>query len=88
MLTAIDESMRRSEHPYSAKLEPCRKGREQVARANATGYDFVFFGRLDSLDRDGDCWAVMYEGGMKHEVIGYLDPATGNLLLAWRIPEG
>jgi hypothetical protein len=60
-----------------------------VERINReASFDFVVYGDLAALDRDGDCWRVMYEGGMKLEAIGYLDPAAGRLLLVWRVPEG
>jgi hypothetical protein len=86
---AIDRAMREAPEKLSAKTEPCRESRAVVERINReTSFDFVVFGDLAALDRDGDCWRVMYEGGMKLEAIGYLDPAAGRLLLVWRVPEG
>jgi len=86
---AIDRAMREAPEKLTAKTEPCREARAVVERINReASFDFVAYGDLAALDRDGECWRVMYEGGMKLEAIGYLDPATGRLLLVWRIPEG
>jgi hypothetical protein len=86
---AIDQAMRDAPEKLTAKIEPCRESRTLVERINReVRYDFVVYGTLADLDRDGDCWRVMYEGGMNLEAIGYLDPATGRLLLVWRVPEG
>lgn len=89
MTAAIDGAMQRDPDKLVAKLASCRESAAIVRRTNAdTHYDFVLFGTLADLDRDGDCWDVMYQGGMKLEVAGYLDPVSGKLLLVWRIPEG
>jgi hypothetical protein len=86
---AIDQAMRDAPEKLTAKTEPCRESRALVERINReVRYDFVVYGTLADLDRDGDCWRVMYEGGMNLEAIGYLDAATGRLLLVWRVPEG
>ena len=86
---AIDQAMRDAPEKLAATTEPCRESRALVERINREAdYDFVVYGTLADLDRDGDCWRVMYQGGMDLEAIGYLDPATGRLLLVWRVPEG
>jgi hypothetical protein len=86
---AIDQAMRDAPEKLTAKIEPCRDSRAIVERiSRECNYDFVVYGTLADLDRDGDCWRVMYEGGMDLEAIGYLDPTTGRLLLVWRVPEG
>ena len=88
-LQAIDRAMRDAPEKLTARREPCRESKALVERMNReTSYDFVVFGALADLDRDGDCWRVMYEGGMDAEAIGYLDPMTGRLLVVWRVPEG
>jgi hypothetical protein len=88
-MASIDQAMRDAPEKLTAKLEPCHESRALVERMNAQcRYDFVVYGALAELDRDGDCWSVMYEGGMKLEAIGYLDPTSGRLLLVWRVPEG
>jgi len=86
---AIAQAMRDAPEKLTEKIEPCRESRGIVERiSRECNYDFVVYGTLADLDRDGDCWRVMYEGGMDLEAIGYLDPATGRLLLVWRVPEG
>jgi hypothetical protein len=88
MAEAIDASMRAGKHPYRAKPESCRLLARRAPPTNTvTGHDFVIHGRSADVSRDGDCWAVTYEGGMKHEVLGVLD-AGGALLVVWRLPEG
>jgi hypothetical protein len=88
MGAAIDESMRAGKHRYSAERQPCRELAGRAPQTNdVTGHDFVMFGRTAAALRDGDCWAVMYHGDMKHEVLGVLDERS-TLLVVWRIPEG
>lgn len=89
MTEAIDATMKAAPDKFTARLASCREGHEVVQRTiTQTQYDFVIHGQLADLDRDGACWHVMYAGGMKQEVLGYVDPGTGKLLLVWRIPEG
>ena len=89
MTAAIDREMTSSPGAYTAKLSSCREARDLVARTNRESkFDFVLQGSLAALAREGECWEVEYHGDMKHEVIGYLDPWSGALLLVWRVPEG
>jgi hypothetical protein len=88
-MQVIDRAMRGRPERLTARREPCREGKDLVERTNREcEYDFVVYGALAELDREGECWRVMYEGGMEAEAIGYLDPAGGRLLLVWRVPEG
>ncbi|MBI5486948.1 MAG: hypothetical protein HY905_06420 [Deltaproteobacteria bacterium] len=88
-LQAIDRAMREAPEKLTARREPCREAKALVERINReTSHDFVVYGTLGDLNRDGDCWRVMYEGGMDAEAIGYLDPVSGRLLVVWRVPEG
>lgn len=88
-LAFVTDSMRRSEHPFRAHKEPCRKSKKRLSDLFATlSPQLRAFGEIEALERDGDCWVVDYEGGMKNEVEGILDPADLSMLFAWRIPEG
>ncbi|HEX6811565.1 MAG TPA: hypothetical protein VF384_08075 [Planctomycetota bacterium] len=72
-----------------ARPESCRACAAHVRELEAlTKGNYGLYGTLDALDRDGDCWAVMYQGGMKREIEGYLTPDTGELLYVRRTPEG
>ena len=51
-------------------------------------YDFVLFGSMDAARAHASCWAVNYICCMKGDAGALLDPATGALLVVWRIPEG
>jgi hypothetical protein len=73
----------------TAELVPCRAA---LARVNDTlggseRVDLVLFGRIDALDRDGDCWQVGF-AELFNQVVGYVDPGSGGLLMAWFVPEG
>jgi hypothetical protein len=96
VVAGIDEAMR---HDPSSKMsaEPstCRQAKAQLERSEAlynndwgTHIDFVFYGVLADLDRDGDCWAVTFAGGTKADAEAYYEASTGKLLVVWRIPEG
>jgi hypothetical protein len=87
---AIDSAMQADPTKLRAQfIAECPKAGTIVAQASfGSGHDFVIYGTLAALDRDGGCWEVTYEGGMKLEVAGYLDPQSGALLMVWRIPEG
>lgn len=49
----------------------------------------ILFGEIDDLrNRFGDCWEVTSFGRFGSGIEGYLDRATGKLLLLWIVPEG
>ena len=72
-----------------AKLGSCREGYRRVkdTLGPAEG-DLVLFSAVAALDRPGDCWEVVVPTGRFNEILGYLDPKTGALILAWLVPEG
>lgn len=91
LIGMIDETMREPDarKRYSAKLEPCRDGaRSTIELMAQTKYDFVLHGSLAAAARAGDCWTVLYICCMKGDAGALVDPATGELLVVWRIPEG
>lgn len=47
----------------------------------------VIFGELSGLDREGECWVVRVDLGLLGGQIAYFDD-MGQLLFAWRAPEG
>lgn len=72
-----------------AKLGACRDGYARVKSTLGAGeVDLVLFSAIAALDRPGDCWEVTIPTGHWNEILGYLDPKTGALILAWLVPEG
>lgn len=72
-----------------AKLGACRDGYRRVKDTLGSGeIDLVLFSAVAALDRPGDCWEVVIPTGNWNEILGYLDPKSGALILAWLVPEG
>ena len=91
MIGAIDESMHEpgARARYSARLEPCREGARTMNELMAqTTYDFVLHGSMAAAMAHDRCWTITYMCCMKGDAGALLDPATGALLVVWRIPEG
>ncbi|HEU0031503.1 MAG TPA: hypothetical protein VFQ53_12780 [Kofleriaceae bacterium] len=85
----IDERMQTTDAlgRYYAELHPCRDGIARLRQASLLGHSPVFYGTPDALLGRDKCWSVLFLGGMKQDVEGWLDD-RGRLLVAWRIPEG
>jgi HEAT repeat protein len=49
--------------------------------------DAIKYGELSALDLEGECWVVEVDQGLLGAQFAYFDD-MGNLLLAWRAPEG
>ena len=76
----------------SARRVPCQDGHRWVhqlehehggARRLA-----VLVGTSSEVRRDGACWAVMFHGGMKGEVLAHVGADDGRILTVTRVPEG
>jgi RNA polymerase sigma factor (sigma-70 family) len=50
--------------------------------------NFIVHGAPVNVPDVGDCWTIESFGSGKSEVVGYLDAATGRLVLLWIVPEG
>ena len=49
----------------------------------------ILSGEIDDLrNQSGDCWEIMTIGGIGSGIEGYIDAATGELLVLWIVPEG
>jgi hypothetical protein len=48
----------------------------------------IVHGALVDMSREGDCWTIESSGSSGREIVGYLDMATGRLVLVWIVPEG
>jgi hypothetical protein len=77
-------------HRPSAELRPCREVHHRVSDTlgPAAPSGSVLHGSPAALDRRGDCWALEYPGQLVPGMGAVLEPATGEVLLVWRIPEG
>jgi hypothetical protein len=69
---------------YHAESHQCREG---IDRVRELGANLVVHGSPQALLGRDRCWSVLFLGGMKLDVEGWLD-THGHLLIAWRIPEG
>lgn len=81
----IDGLMKQQPQQFKARLAPCR---ELLDKRRRFGTVFTLQGAIEALDRSGECWETSFSGGMKAEVVGYLDPRTLDLVHLWRVPEG
>ncbi len=75
--------------PLTAHLTNCRVEHHRVD-TTLGGEErslLVLFASIDALDIPDACWAVQV-GGHFNEVLGYLDPKTGALVMVWLVPEG
>ena len=72
-----------------ASLVACREGRSRVMNTlGPSEGDLVLFGTFASLDRAGQCWEVHAKASVWSDIVGFMEPATGALLLTWFVPEG
>jgi hypothetical protein len=75
--------------PARASVGKCREKFAQLNDAlGPTEGKLVLYGERSSLDRPGECWEVTIGVTVWNQLIGYLDPKSGTLLLAWFTPEG
>jgi len=90
LIKAIDAAMQQPNARYGVQTTvACREAAKEIRELEkAASYDYVLYGALDDPAHHDRCWPVTFEGGMKLEVVGYIDASTGSLVLAWRIPEG
>jgi len=88
-LRRIDDQMQAADALglYHAEAKPCAEGVRLIEELERGGHSFVVHGTVAALRHRDRCWAVMFLGGMKRDVHGWLDP-SGELIVAWRIPEG
>ncbi len=88
---AIDERLEAADAIglFHANAHGCAEGLARVRDLDSTGRKFVVHGDIGVLARHRDerCWSVLFLGGMKLTVEGWLDD-HGRLLLVWRLPEG
>jgi hypothetical protein len=88
---AIDERLEAADAIglFHANAHGCAEGIARVRDLDSTGRKFVVHGDIGALarQRDEQCWSVLFLGGMKLTVEGWLDE-YGRLLLVWRLPEG
>lgn len=88
LIGLIDEEIRAGRGRWEATRGSCRAQHDRVAAGSSHHPPLVFFGLLERMDRDGECWAVLYDGGMKRVVEGFLAAGDGRVLVVWRVPEG
>ncbi|MFO0617566.1 MAG: hypothetical protein U0414_33540 [Polyangiaceae bacterium] len=84
---AMDAILQREPPPFTFSTLPCReKGADlrRIARLEL----LTLSGAPERLDTDGDCRIVYVAGGMKLEAEFILAGAGGEVLFAWRVPEG
>ena len=74
---------------FHANAHGCAEGLARIRDLDSTGRQFVVHGEIGALGRKRDerCWSVLFLGGMKLTVEGWLDE-FGRLLIVWRLPEG
>ncbi len=91
LIGSIDTSMRepKARERYRAELTSCRDATRGIEELMAQShYDFVLYGSMAAAHKLEQCWAVTYICCMKGDAAGVVDPATGALVVVWRIPEG
>jgi hypothetical protein len=67
---------------------PCRERADRVASLDhPPGQELVVIGTLAELARHDRCWSVIFTDPAG-DAEGFLDDASGTLILVWQIPEG
>jgi len=80
----------RRQLPPSVKQQAFSAYKEQLERtvgASAVN-DAVIYGQVTDLQRDGQCWSVVYSGLLTGGVSGCIDATSGEPVVVWVTPEG
>src|SRR5438105_15466077 len=81
LIKSIDEAMQQPNARYGVQTTvACREPAKQIFELQrATSYDYLLYGALADLAHHDRCWPVTFGGGLKLDVVGYIDASTGSL---------
>lgn len=85
---AVDAAIHREAPHFAVQRVGCAEKRRFLSEVVADIGVFELDGDASRLERPGECTAVYFSGGMKLDVEFILDDHAGELLFAWRVPEG